>query len=214
MYRYLSILVLTFSMLLPLRPSGATDTPSEPTCGQLLEESVMSTQSAVTNPILIDMALPELADLWEVVNDDVMGGVSDSTVSVSERGTAFFSGNVSLENNGGFASLQARFRPIDISDFDGLDLTICGDGNRYGFWLRERNQRVVHQFEFETEPGVWATVRVPFNELEPNFFGDWVNADPIDLTQVSAMSFIIDNGQAGAFALEIQRIALYQDEGE
>jgi hypothetical protein len=204
------ILLLALLLMLPPHLIQAAAPTPQPTCEQPPEESALPTETDSANPVLIDMAQPELADLWAVVNDDVMGGVSDSTVGLTDRGTARFSGNVSLENNGGFASVQARFRPIDLSAFDGVDLTLCGDGKRYGFWLRERGQRVVHQVEFETEPGVWAMVRVPFTDLEPNFFGNWIDADPLDLTQVSAMSFIIDNRQEGPFSFELRRITLYR----
>ena len=41
---------------------------------------------------------------WRIVNDDVMGGVSSSTLYLNEEQNLVFSGNLSMENNGGFAS--------------------------------------------------------------------------------------------------------------
>ena len=44
---------------------------------------------------------------WRIVNDGVMGGLSDSQIEWNEeKGTLSFSGNVSLENYGGFASTR------------------------------------------------------------------------------------------------------------
>ena len=40
---------------------------------------------------------------WNIVNDDVMGGISTSTMSLNKEKNLLFKGNLSLENNGGFA---------------------------------------------------------------------------------------------------------------
>ena len=55
----------------------------------------------------IDLLNPEKnigLDNWSIVNDDVMGGISTSYLSVSDEKKLIFNGNLSLENNGGFAS--------------------------------------------------------------------------------------------------------------
>ena len=41
---------------------------------------------------------------WSIVNDDVMGGISKSFLSINENENLIFKGYLSLENNGGFAS--------------------------------------------------------------------------------------------------------------
>ena len=41
---------------------------------------------------------------WSIVNDDVMGGVSTSYISLNEEKNLSFKGYLSLENSGGFAS--------------------------------------------------------------------------------------------------------------
>jgi hypothetical protein len=43
---------------------------------------------------------------WNVVNDGVMGGISKSSLVLTNTGNGKFSGHVSLANNGGFASIQ------------------------------------------------------------------------------------------------------------
>merc|ERR1712130_903831 len=44
---------------------------------------------------------------WKIVNDDVMGGVSQGA-SRAAKNVMVFEGNVSLENNGGFSSVQMK----------------------------------------------------------------------------------------------------------
>ena len=46
---------------------------------------------------------------WNIVNDDVMGGISRSYLSLSDENNLIFNGYLSLENNGGFASSRLSF---------------------------------------------------------------------------------------------------------
>ena len=46
---------------------------------------------------------------WNIVNDDVMGGISKSYLSVNDENNLIFNGYLSLENNGGFASSRLSF---------------------------------------------------------------------------------------------------------
>lgn len=68
---------------------------------------------------------------WRSVDDDVMGGVSEGGFSVTAENTGIFSGETSLENNGGFSSVR---RAVDNSDFanaEAVKLRVKGDGRQY-----------------------------------------------------------------------------------
>ena len=51
---------------------------------------------------------------WSIVNDDVMGGISKSNLSMNDKNNLIFSGYLSLENNGGFASTLKFFPCFQI----------------------------------------------------------------------------------------------------
>ena len=53
--------------------------------------------------------------LWRSVNDGVMGGLSRGSLRIVAAGVGIFEGEVSLENNGGFASVRATIGPRDLS---------------------------------------------------------------------------------------------------
>ena len=76
------------------------------------------------------------ADYWMIVNDSVMGGISQSQFTLTENGAARFEGTLSLANNGGFASV--RTYPIDykLADYDGVKIRFKGDGRQYKLRLR------------------------------------------------------------------------------
>ena len=51
---------------------------------------------------------------WIIVNDSVMGGLSKSKVTFTENGLVF-KGTLSLQNNGGFASIRSGKGKFDLS---------------------------------------------------------------------------------------------------
>jgi hypothetical protein len=62
---------------------------------------------------LLDFAGPEVATKWQALNDGVMGGISDGRFRITPDKTLEFFGTLSLENNGGFASV--RTTPMDFN---------------------------------------------------------------------------------------------------
>jgi hypothetical protein len=64
--------------------------------------------------LIIDFRSPKADTWWEVINDEVMGGRSESRLTLTPHKTAFFAGILSLEDYGGFASV--RTHPADRFD--------------------------------------------------------------------------------------------------
>jgi hypothetical protein len=158
---------------------------------------------------LVDFTLPNETSAWFSLNDDVMGGVSRSELLATTSGTAIFRGNVSFENNGGFATVQTNFRqPLNLSAYRGLVLRIKGDTKRYGVYLRTNSRSLVYQATYETT-GEWQTVQIPFDQFKPTYFGRTVPGDPIDTSIIRSMSMLIEYKQEGKFALEIAYIGVY-----
>lgn len=163
---------------------------------------------------VFDFSELDAVGAWQIVNDDVMGGVSQADW-FQEDEYVVFTGDVSLENNGGFASVRVGFRPSDISDYDGVALKVRGDGQTYAFGLRDRS-RFEHRLQFETtlsDADEWETIFIPFEDLTATWFGrDVPNANPYDPSAARGMTLIISDGYEGEFRIEIESIALYQEE--
>jgi len=158
--------------------------------------------------VLADFSRSTAAD-WLAVNDGVMGGISSSTMEVTSDGTGVFAGRLSLENNGGFASVRTVLESGDLSRFVGLVLRVRGDGRRYQVRLRTdaRFDGLAYQAEFDTAPGRWTTVVLPFDTFAPTFRG-YVprNAPPLDPGAIRQLGFLIGDKREGVFRLEVQRI--------
>ena len=105
-----------------------------------------------------------LASDWRVVNDSVMGGVSESEVEESgER--VIFTGTLSLENNGGFTSAR---RPVtgDWSTAQSLKMRVKGDGRQYIATMRVQGRamnRIYYRQPFDTVAGEWIEVELPID---------------------------------------------------
>ena len=91
---------------------------------------------AASERILFDFQAASNSTAWQIVNDDVMGGVSTSRFQVLTNGGAVFSGVVSLENNGGFASVRSSPVRENLNGCDAFVLRVRGDGRRYKFTVR------------------------------------------------------------------------------
>ncbi|KPK61452.1 MAG: hypothetical protein AMS21_09165 [Gemmatimonas sp. SG8_38_2] len=158
--------------------------------------------------VLIDFSSSTAAD-WFVVNDVVMGGVSSSTIEVTASGTGVFAGYLSLENNGGFASIRTVIAPGDLSAFVGFALRVRGDGRRYQLRLRTDGSfdGLAYRADFDTEPDKWITVVLPFDSFTPTFRG-YVprNASPLDVGTIRQMGLLIGDKREGEFRLEVQRV--------
>jgi len=157
--------------------------------------------------VLVDFSR-SAADAWFVVNDGVMGGMSSSDMVVTADGTGLFAGRLSLENNGGFASVRTAVRS-DLTAFRGLALRVRGDGRTYEVRLRtdDRFDGIAYRAEFDTEHGEWMTVVLPFDRFVPTFRG-YVprDAPPLDPSAIGQLGLLVGDKREGAFRLEVRRI--------
>lgn len=145
---------------------------------------------------------------WAIEDDGVMGGVSRGTFKISEEGHAVFAGEVSLDNNGGFSSLQYYFDPIDVSAYRTAVFRVKGDGKQYRF-LVESSRNAWHYYEgrFDTS-GEWQTVEIPFSAMVPHRRGDQLERANYAGDRLAMVRFMIANGRAESFRLELDRVWL------
>ena len=142
---------------------------------------------------------------WQVVNDDVMGGVSTSSWGLT-NGAAVFQGEVSLANNGGFASVRSLPATLELEGGDAFVFRVRGDGRSYKFTARtDRNfDSAIYQTVFTTKKDQWEEHHLPLKEFVPSFRGRVVAGEPpLDPARVVSVGFLIADKQAGPFRLEI-----------
>ncbi|MBT8384409.1 MAG: CIA30 family protein, partial [Bacteroidia bacterium] len=82
----------------------------------------------------IDFGAKQDGKDWMVVNDDVMGGRSNSTAKLSAN-SLIFKGFVSLKNNGGFASLRSPLGKFDLSKYKKVKIRFKSGGRDFALRL-------------------------------------------------------------------------------
>jgi len=157
-----------------------------------------------------DPATSAGVDLFLPLHDTVMGGMSSGSL-VPDDGFAEFRGTVSLEHNGGFASIRSRRATIDLGGYDGMLVRALGDGKRYRICLTQQSTGdwPLYWADF-TAADEWQEHWIAFDKLVPNVFGRTVEAAPIDPTQIETIGIMIADKQAGPFALRIATISAYR----
>lgn len=113
---------------------------------------------------------------WEYVADAVMGGVSTGALTqedVAGRQAMRLTGDVSLDNNGGFIQMATDVGAgtgIDASQFTGIALRVRGNGATYDMRLRTSDlSRPWQSYRTTfTAPQEWAVINLPFASFEPN----------------------------------------------
>jgi monofunctional biosynthetic peptidoglycan transglycosylase len=160
--------------------------------------------------VLMLLALELDPAAWFSINDGVMGGVSSSAMNVTPDGLVF-EGELSLENNGGFASVRRQV-DSDLSTATGLQLKVRADGRTYQVRLRHdgRFDGIAWRAEFSTS-AQWQTVTLDFSEFKPVFRGrQIIDAGPVLPSKIRQIGFMVADRMPGPFRLEIGAIEFLQ----
>ncbi len=148
---------------------------------------------------------------WMTVHDTVMGGRSEGGMEMHD-GVLRFSGNLSLANNGGFASIR-HAGAMDLTGRNGIRLRVRGDGRSYGLRLQTEaryfGRAVSWSSEFATEAEQWVEVDVPFDSLTAGFRGRSLGGYLFDPARVELIGVLLGDKNEGAFEIEIDWIAAY-----
>lgn len=142
---------------------------------------------------------------WTSVNDGVMGGISKGGFQRSEQGTLLFTGELSLENNGGFASIRMKPSALGLSGMSALVVKARGDGRTYWVDLRVTDQMSASSYRayLPTTAGEWQETRIPFADFKPQAFGRELPVKPLNAAAVVSVGFTLADKKAGPFALEV-----------
>jgi monofunctional biosynthetic peptidoglycan transglycosylase len=155
---------------------------------------------------------------WRIVLDGVMGGRSTGRVTQPEPGILRFSGELSLENNGGFSQTQTTVPEGSLNEAIGIDARVRGDGRTYQFDVRCSDVRMMagsFQTKFDTVAGEWVTLRLPFEQFRLYSFGRLVPSAPkLTPARVESIGVTLGDKKPGAFQLDIDFVRAISPAGE
>ena len=155
------------------------------------------------------MATPTTALTWMVVNDDVMGGVSSGQLSSVDEGLVHFEGEISLENNGGFASIRSKPAELDFHQATEVRVRVRGDGRTWNLNLYRSDVRLragSYRVPLPTQDGEVTETVVPLTNFRAASFGRPVEGAPPlhgHPERIDQVGFLLSAGRAGAFSLDV-----------
>lgn len=161
--------------------------------------------------LLFDFSQPGAVSEWAPIDDRVMGGLSHSRLRYDPAGHAVFEGVVSLERNGGFASVRSIPAARGKPGAEACLIEVRAQGMRFRLNLLtddgvdSLNDRTSLA---PTEDG-WQTFHLPLSAFRASFRGREIpDAPALDPARIRQVGLMIADRQAGPFALEIRRLSL------
>jgi hypothetical protein len=148
---------------------------------------------------------------WRIMNDGVMGGLSDCTITWNPKSLEF-NGNISTANNSGFSSFRSPFSNYDLSKYEGIKIKYKSNGlptsivletskrwwePYYLFALPSSEDWTVMKVKFEDFPMIRMTSKTK-NTLSNN-----------DLNDIVRIGFMNLAKEEGAFGFEVDFMEFY-----
>jgi hypothetical protein len=157
--------------------------------------------------------ISQIGTRWRAVSDQVMGGISEPRLEravAGGRSCLHLSGEVRLENNGGFIQaaldLDTAGGSIDASPYRGLRLVARGNEESYGLHLRTTDTArpwQSYRASFQA-PADWQEIRLPFSIFRPHRL-----EPPLDLGRLRRLG-LAAIGRAFHADLWVAEIAFYR----
>lgn len=166
---------------------------------------------------LFDFKNPNDLIDWRIINDGVMGGLSQGEITMTGDHTAVFQGNLSLSNNGGFSSTRTAPRLYNLLNYKGIVVHLKGDGKQYQLRLRTDDgfDGISYRYNFSTKRDEWITIFAAFRDFVPVFRGRVMkDAEPLAPDKIKQVGFLISDMQAGPFRLEVDWIKAYKKDSD
>lgn len=160
-------------------------------------------------PIFDFTLTPEQKNLlknWQIVGDNVMGGISTGTFEINKQGKGVFQGEVSLANNGGFSLVRYRFQEIKLMSTQKVVLKIKGDGKKYQFRIKSNSSDKYSYITNFLTTGEWQRIEIPFYSMQAKYRGRALDIPNFNRNHLSEIGFLIGNKKAEKFKLQIESV--------
>jgi hypothetical protein len=184
---------------LPIAPTIETEIVASSSVAVSENESVTADPTCV----LLDNFSNSSQLSWFTVNDGVMGGLSDGSVSIVD-GILIHEGVLNT-NGGGFSYAGTRLPDKALAGYSRLEIRLNTNGRQYAVNFGDtRNRRISHQILLPIGPlDEWQEVSVNFADTVPTIFSRPVNSAPFEASAIDDLSFILGDGLDGPFRMEV-----------
>jgi hypothetical protein len=145
---------------------------------------------------------------WYALNDGVMGGLSQGAIQYKDD-KLLFEGNVSLENNGGFASVRNSWGSYDLSSYNEVTIRYRNKGQSFAMTMENLRQWYRPNFKITLPSSEkWTKKTFKISEFRAHQVGRPLDyyLDKELASTVKRLGFITNDKKASNFSLEIDYI--------
>lgn len=163
---------------------------------------------SVNQEVMLDFGSEKYGMDWIVINDGVMGGKSEGKLTFTDT-TLIFTGEVSLENNGGFTSLKSAYEDFKLDSAQRIEIKYRLEGQSIALYMEGSNGFADPYIKatLDVTEG-WKTVELEWNEFRQFDFGrptgGVISNDFI--SDVKYLGFITGEKRKGSFRFEVAYI--------
>ncbi|MFK7922418.1 MAG: CIA30 family protein [Bacteroidia bacterium] len=169
--------------------------------------SSLMTQS--TNKLKIDFGADKTGQSWRVINDGVMGGLSQANAEF-QTNSVLFQGKISLDNNGGFSSYRSPFAKMDFAEFESVSIRFKSKGPTFGFSMETSSYFYQPNYKaiLQSESTDWQTLTFKLTDFKQYQLGRPTGERLVesDKAKIIRIGFINHDKVAESFELEIDYI--------
>tara|TARA_Y100001934_G_C11951249_1_gene585015 strand:- start:42 stop:599 length:558 start_codon:yes stop_codon:yes gene_type:complete len=138
---------------------------------------------------------------WAVINDDVMGGRSSSTIRFVD-GNIVFRGELNT-NGGGFVSFRTAQQTWDLSDRVLVKVRVRGDGRRYQLRLHTKTTGIAYKSQFQTHANRWQVVAAQISTFKATRRGREQAMPPPRPEDIVGFGLLLADAKDGPFQVEL-----------
>lgn len=151
---------------------------------------------------------------WVKISDNVMGGVTTSRLEYTDN-SMVLSGNISLDNYGGFSSVKTRFKNFDLSEFNGLRVRFRSTNQRFAFTLEDSRNWTQPNYKGEflhSKENTWTETTIYFKDFKEYQIGEPTGEklNLASLKDIIRLGIITTEKKEGPFSLEVDYIEFFR----
>lgn len=170
--------------------------------------SILLTLFGMRQEIIFDFNKNSNIKDWRIVNDGVMGGLSQGKFELSTDGHGVFYGHVSTKNNGGFSMVRYPIQELKSDKSSKIILKIKGDGKKYQLRIKNNQSNFYSYITIFETSGEWEELIISVNKMFPSFRGRKLNQANFSHEKIEEIAFLIANKKEENFKLLIDSIEL------
>lgn len=172
-----------------------------------LSLSLLWSETSTAGIEMIDFTQASEHQQWSAINDNVMGGISTGGI-VYDGEHSLFKGELSLENNGGFSSINRSLESLNPA-VNNVELSFVGDGRTYQLrfttWID--GNRTNYKHSFKTIKGEQLKKVFQLNDFKAVFRGQSLSGAPrLEAQDIRQIGFLIADKQPLPFELNLIQI--------